>query len=287
MNSGCVSGLQSGSRTPAYYQAQFLKNFLGPNFSKKKKQLKKKNFFLRNLFSKLLKETPLMFSRRSTPSASSLESVDMPDNASDSEPESRPLSGNISPSDIPDSPGQHIMQEEKKRENANGLTNYQPVTQAQPTTLFPPNSIHSNPMYPSANQNPVKIQSTNQMSQPPTNPVQSGPNMIQPTPTQPITSSQVPISQPINTQYFPPPQTFQMYNSYQPYSNDNIQSYSNNYGDFDDDGPVAFAEEGSMSPRSRTNLSELTIDSKSEPPSNIQKTQESLKFSYNFTNVFI
>ena len=225
-----------------------------------------------------MKETPLMFSRRSTPSASSLESVDMPDNASDSEPESRPLSGNISPSDIPDSPGQHIMQEEKKRENANGLTNYQPVTQAQPTTLFPPNSIHSNPMYPSANQNPVKIQSTNQMSQPPTNPVQSGPNMIQPTPTQSITSSQVPISQPINTQYFPPPQTFQMYNSYQPYSNDNIQSYSNNYGDFDDDGPVAFAEEGSMSPRSRTNLSELTIDSKSEPPSNLQKTQESLKF---------
>ena len=216
-----------------------------------------------------------MFSRRSTPSASSLESVDMPDNASDSEPESRPLSGNISPSDIPDSPGQHILQEEKKRETA-GISNYQPVSQSQPTTLFPTNSMHANQMYPSANQNPVNIQSANQAPQAPANPIQSQPNMIQPPPTQPITSHQVPISQPINTPYFPPPQTFPMYNSY-PYSNDNIQSYSNNYVDFDDDGPVAFAEEGSMSPRSRTNLSELTIDSKSEPPSNLQKTKERVK----------
>ena len=50
-------------------------------------------------------------------------------------------------------------------------------------------------------------------------------------------------------------------------SNDQSYGKMDSFGDDDDDGPVAFAEEGSMSPRSRTNLSELTIDSKSEPPS--------------------
>ena len=33
------------------------------------------------------------------------------------------------------------------------------------------------------------------------------------------------------------------------------------YDDYDDDGPTNFADEGSMSPRSRTALSEMTIDS--------------------------
>jgi hypothetical protein len=77
MASGCTSGLQSGARTPHCM------------------------------------DTPMMFSRRSTPSVGSLDSVDMPDNASESDPESRPISGNISPSDIPDSPGQQIQGKDK------------------------------------------------------------------------------------------------------------------------------------------------------------------------------
>ena len=72
--SGYTSGIQSGARTPAIYQA-----------------------------------TPLMYSRQSTP-----ESIEVPDvdlsKLSESEHGSAQMSGQISPSEIPDSPGQLALE---------------------------------------------------------------------------------------------------------------------------------------------------------------------------------
>ena len=208
MASGCTSGLQSGlqsgARTP-YCQ-----------------------------------DTPLMFSRRSTPSVGSIESIDMPENASDSDPGSRPLSGHISPSDIPDSPGQQIQIQRKSDQSDRT---------GDGSSFPPPTSMYMNPPKPS--------------EQPPGN---LYPSHV----TQPVS----------NQQYYnsAPGGYSQMYTPFPAYGGGD-QSYAklDNFADDDDDGPVAFAEEGSMSPRSRTNLSELTIDSKSEPPTpNLQTTREEL-----------
>ena len=56
-----------------------------------------------------------------------------------------------------------------------------------------------------------------------------------------------------------PPQSKVSFDYYQP--SQGFPAYANGGYDMDDDGPTTFADEGSMSPRSRTALSEMTIDS--------------------------
>ena len=240
MASGYTSGMQSGARTPAYYQ-----------------------------------DTPLMFSRHSPASASSIESVEMPANASDSEPGSRLASGQVSPSDIPDSPGQHIEKINFERQQA-ALAESSKSQTAQPPfgkPLYAPEqskpSLYANTA-PISHQ-PSAFPSHSQAPKPNTFPASSSQNMF-PSSAHHQTNQPIPfgVSQPSQQPFYSTNMSYQQQNmSYQPFP-----TFSNaNYGGADlDDGPVAFNDEGSMSPRSK--LSDLTIDSKSEISKGSAKSRE-------------
>jgi hypothetical protein len=240
MASGYTSGMQSGARTPAYYQ-----------------------------------DTPLMFSRHSPASASSIESVEMPANASDSEPGSRLASGQVSPSDIPDSPGQLIEKINFERQQAALAESSKSQTAQAPfgKPLYAPEQSKP-PLYAntaSISHQPNSFPSHSQAPKPNTFPASTSQNMFPSSthqqPNQPIPFG---VSQPSQQPFYSTNISYQQQNmSYQPFPSFS----STNYGGTDlDDGPVAFNDEGSMSPRSK--LSDLTIDSKSEISKGSAKSKE-------------
>ena len=240
MASGYTSGMQSGARTPAYYQ-----------------------------------DTPLMFSRHSPASASSIESVEMPANASDSEPGSRLASGQVSPSDIPDSPGQHIEKINFERQQAAlaESSKSQTVKTSFGKPLYAPEQSKP-PLYAntaSISHPSSSFPSQSQAQKPNTFPASTSQNMF-PSSTRQQLSQPIPfgVSQPSQQPFYSTNMSYQQQNmSYQPFPSFSSTDYA---GADLDDGPVAFNDEGSMSPRSK--LSDLTIDSKSEISKGSAKSKE-------------
>ena len=172
-----------------------------------------------------------MYSRQSTP-----ESIDVPDidlsRLSESEHGSAQMSGQISPSEIPDSPGQLAL-ERHKQQMQNRSDETRAVESSKP--LFPPSTQTQ-----SAPQPPQPVVSQSQPAPPQSSFVPQQPLFSQPPQfmqTRPFAPA---TNQP---QRFP---TFSMTSQQPAY----YQPFTGGYDDEDDDdGPVAFAEEGSMSPR--------------------------------------
>lgn len=233
IQSGYNSGIQSGARTPACYQA-----------------------------------TPLVFSRNSTPESIEDRQLDL-DKLSESDHDEQ-MSGQISPSDIPDSPGQFAVSiSQNPSELTKTVTTGKKLFETPPPTQPENHPIVSQtfgtgapppPLYPSGgNLYPQTSRggggglyaTTNQNNAFPS--FQQNPN---PPPGGGLTSfppfsSAAPL--------YPPPQSKNGFDYYQ--TSQGFPAYNACSYDMDDDGPTTFADEGSMSPRSRTALSEMTIDS--------------------------
>ena len=231
IQSGYNSGIQSGARTPACYQA-----------------------------------TPLVFSRNSTPESIEDRQLDL-DKLSESDHDEQ-MSGQISPSDIPDSPGQFAVSiSQNPSELTKTVTTGKKLFETPPPTQTENHPIVSQtfgtgapppPLYPSGgNLYPQTSRGGGGGLYAPTNQNNAFPSFQQnPNPPPgggmtsfPPFSSAAPL--------YPPPQSKNGFDYYQ--TSQGFPAYT--AYDMDDDGPTTFADEGSMSPRSRTALSEMTIDS--------------------------
>ena len=231
IQSGYNSGIQSGARTPACYQA-----------------------------------TPLVFSRNSTPESIEDRQLDF-DKLSESDHDEQ-MSGQISPSDIPDSPGQFAVSiSQNPSELTKTVTTGKKLFETPPPTQTENHPIVSQtfgtgapppPLYPSGgNLYPQTSRGGGGGLYAPTNQNNAFPSFQQ-NPNLPPgggLTSFPPFSS--AAPLYPPPQSKNGFDYYQ--TTQGFPAY--NAYDMDDDGPTTFADEGSMSPRSRTALSEMTIDS--------------------------